>query len=468
MITSPDITSPDIVFPPPQASLPLQGGLQFKDAAPMIAGVVDNGVCPDDARVMVRLNEATKIVLDTMIPVGGMMIVNVTAQSGILILPAQMENVIEAHPTDPGTAVFGDKDITQSWYDVVNQSAYLDPDKSYDNPLQDLGLNGNPADPSDVRRVYFYPGLQPSNAVIQCTGAKRYLPVNNDEDYLIVQNIEALKLVILSIERNENSAPDEAEKYRKQAFELLQAEVKKHIFDPRNYMFRKAQYYQDMVTFATSTLGWTRAQIALDVQEALRMGKTDLTWGINQCERRIMERGTYKDTIVTIQAQVVGGIIYFPQTVGGVHAIDLNGSPIPIRSQYFQHLDNGPGGFPSHPMLIDQGDKLQPGFSAPRRRYKLIASCADGATITAVCKLRWVIKQPEDMMTIKNYEAIRLMMIAKSLEEKEDWKNAQVNQQQAFEILDKELETYLAGIRHTVHVQMHGFGLGDVGSYWTL
>ena len=468
MITPAGIPSTNIVFPPPTDFLPLPGGLQFKDAAPMISGVVDNGVCPDDPRVIVRLNEATKIVLDYMIPVGGMIITNVTAQDGLLILPPQMENVIEAHPLAPDTTVFGDRDVTQSWYEVVNQSAYLDPDKSYDNPLTDLGLNGNPDDPSDVRRVYFYPGLQPLNAVVQCTGAKRYLPVTKDEDYLIVQNIEALKLIILSIERYENNAPDEGAKYRKEGLEMLQAEVKKHIFDPRNYMVRKANYYKDLVTFATSTLGWTRAQIALDVMEALRMGKADLTWGIQQCERRIMERATYKDTIVTIQAQVVGGIVYFPQSVGGVHAIDLNGRPIPIRSQYFQHLDNGPGGFPCHPMLIDEGDKLQPGFSAPRRRYKLIADCQNNATITAVCKLRWVVKQPEDMMVIKNYEAIRLMMIAKSLEEKEDWNNAQVNQKQAFEILEKELEAYLAGIRHTVHVQTDGFGLGDVGNYWTL
>ena len=40
-------------------------------------------------------------------------------------------------------------------------------------------------------------------------------------------------------------------------------------------------------------------------------------------------------------------------------------------------------------------------------------------TVTAVCKLRWVLKKPEDMMVIKNYEAIRLMMSAKMMEEAE-------------------------------------------------
>ena len=244
----------------------------------------------------------------------------------------------------------------------MNGSAYLDPASAMDNPLLDFGLNGNPDDPSDVRRMYYYPGLNPSNATVQATGAKRYLPLVHDEDYLIVQNIEALKCIILSIERYENNAPDEAQRYRQSGMELLQAEVKKHIFDPRNYMARKSNYSQDVVNFSQDTFGWMRAQLALDMIEALRMSKNDLTWTINQAERRLMERGIWKGTIVTIQGQVVGGILYMPRNVESVLALDLCGKPIPIRSQFFQSLENGPGGFPASNMLIDQGDKLQPGF----------------------------------------------------------------------------------------------------------
>lgn len=473
MILAPDAPdAADIIFPPPgiEGQLPLRGGLQFKDAAPMICGVVDNGVCFDDPRVLVRLNEATKIIMDYMIPVGGMATVNIIAQSRILILPPQLENVIEAHPLVPtdSTAAYGSKDTTQSWYEVVNNSTYLDPSSAMDNPLTDLGLNGNPDDPSDVRRVYFYPGLDPGNATVQVTGAKRYLPLTNDEDYLIVQNIEAIKCIILSIERYENNAIDDAQKYRQSGMEILQAEVKKHIFDPRNYMLRKHNYLKDIVDFRQGTLGWTRAQIALDMPEALRMSKRDLTWTIQQAERRLMERNIWKDTVVTIHGTVLGGILYMPTNVEGVLAVDLNGRPIPIRSQFFQHLDNGPGGFPCDHMLIDQGNKQQPGFAAPRRAYKLIADCSNGSNFTAVCKLRWVLKDPDDMMSIRNYEAIRLMVSAKTKEETpQTVQLAQLDQQAALDILDKELKNYLAGIRHTVHVQTYGFTMSDVGSYWS-
>lgn len=469
MIDIPDFT--DIVFPPAPVVI---GGLQFKDVAPMISGVVDNGVCADDPRVMVRLNEATKIILDAMIPVGG----NIAAQvipipefPRFFILPPQFENVIEARVVSPGDAkVYGDKDVKQSWYEIVstNGSAYLEPEQQMDNPLIDVGLVTNPNDPSDLRRVYFYPGLDPATATVQFQGARRYLPITNDEDYLIVQNVEALKCIILSIERYENNAVADAQQYRQTGLQMLEQEVKKHMMDPRNFAVRKAAYLQDIQTFAQNSLGWVRGQIALDLPQAMHTGKRDLTWHINQAERRVMERGIWKDCVTTIEATVVGGAIYMPLSVEAVLGINLNGHPIPIRSQFFQHLDNGPGCFPQHPMLIDQGNKLQPGFHMPRRKYKLVADCINGSTITMAVKIKWLLKKPEDMMTIKNYEVIRLMVSAKFLEEKEDWQNASINQQSAIDILDKELKAYLGGIRHTVHIQTEGFGLGDVGGYGNL
>jgi len=462
---------PDILdqIPGPAPTAPTLGGLQFKDAAPLICGVVDNGVCPSDPRVLIRLNEATKIILDHMIPVGGMAIANITAYSGLIVLPPEMENIIEAYPHDSSTRVRGDSDITQAWYEIVNSSVYLDPNQHHDNPMVDFGLWKAPWTGYEDKlvRVYAYPGLQPASAVVTCTGAKRYLPLTVEDDYLIVQNVEAIKLVILSIERFENNDPDSGKKYRQEAFEMLDAEVKKHIMDPRNYMRRKSAYQDDIANFTENTLGWVRANIALDIDMALRTGKIDLTWSINQMERRLMKPKIWKDCIVEVQANVVGGFVYFPLYVQSVLAADLGGSPIPIRSQFFEHLENGPGMFACNELLKDCGDEYFPQTRTTRRKYKLISNCCVSGCINTICKIRWVLKEPNDFMTIKNYEAIRLAMTAKFMEEKEDWKNAQVNMQEAFKLLDDELQEYLAGIRHTVHVQTMGFGLGDVGGYWS-
>jgi hypothetical protein len=464
MATAPQ---PPTLLAPVQPVIPYgTGGIQFRDAAPMICGVVDNGVCADDPRVLVRLNEATKLIMDNLIPVGGMMKVNLQAVDTWISLPPQLENCIEAVPA-PGTKVRGNSDIAQSWYEIVNQSTYVDPAFAQDNALIDQGLMPDVNDPSILRRVYEYPGLQPPNAIVTVTGVKRYVPIVSDGDYLIVQNIEAIKLMILSIERMENNAVDDAMKYRQSSLELLQAEVKKHMLDPRNYMRRKSAYQDDLVTFTENTLGYVRAQIALDIDEAMKTGKTDLTWSIQQIERRIMQRATYKDCVANFQAVVTGGIVYFPINVQTVLAVDLSGRPIPIRHRYFPFLDNGPGMNPCSDMLIDQGDEYFPGTKTTRRKYKLIANCSEGQCIQAVCKLRWHLKQPTDLMVIKNYEAIRLMMTAKFLEEKQQWQLAQANEQKAFDLMERELNEYLNGIRLTVHVQTDGFGLGDVGGYWT-
>ena len=187
--------------PVPDFQLPVPGGLTFGQAAPMISGVVDNGVPPDDPRVMIRLNEATKIILDNMIPVGGMTTADVAAVGTFLFLPPEMENVIEAYAVDPNTSAYGSSDITQGWYEIVNNSMYLDPTQHHDNPLVDHGLAPDPTDPTVLRRTYEYPGLAPDTAVVRVTGAKRFRPITNDQDYLIVQNIEAIKCIILSIER---------------------------------------------------------------------------------------------------------------------------------------------------------------------------------------------------------------------------------------------------------------------------
>lgn len=460
------MTIPDIpeALPTPAQVTPPPGGITFREAAPMLATVVDNGVCSDDPRVKIRLNEATKMVLDTMIPVGGMCRADVAAVNQVLVLPPEMENVYEAVPSDTAS-IRGDKDIKEGWYDMTNNSLYLDPAAAYDNPLIDAGLWSDPSSPDVLRRAYVYPGLEPSNAIVSVFGAKRYIPIERDEDFLIVQNIEALKLLILSIERNENSAPDEAMKYKQQAFELLQNEVKKHILDPRQFMRRKAAYDADMSSYPEDTLGWLRASLALDMDELLRQEKHALTWAINQSERRLMQRAIYKDTITQLQAVVVGGFVYFPIDVGAVLSINLNGCPIPIRGQFFQSLENGPGMFPQHPMLIDQGDELVSG--SVRRKYKLVANCTENQCLNAVCKMRWRYKKPGDIMVIKNYEAMRLMVLSIFREKKDQWKEAQTDQQTAFDIMDKELRDYLGGIKHTPQIQTYGFGLGDVGGYYT-
>jgi len=116
----------------------------------------------------------------------------------------------------------------------------------------------------------------------------------------------------------------------------------------------------------------------------------DVTFSLNMAEQRLMQRGTWKDCIQNYDATVVGGLVAFPLEVQTVLAVDVNGHPIPIRSEFFEYLDNGPGMFASHQMLVDQGDQT---FVDGRRRvYKLVPNITPTEVITAICKLRWLEK----------------------------------------------------------------------------
>jgi hypothetical protein len=438
-------------------------GIQFQDAASILATVTDNGIDPADPRVMIRVNDATKIILDTIRPVGSMITVQFAAMGTTLLLPKEMENAVDVQVVTG--KVRNQSDITQGFYSLINNSDYVDPSLAMDNPLVDQGLVADPADITGktLRRQYDYPGLTP-NSVVQVTGDRRYVPITQTTDTLIVQNIEALKLIILSIERNENNAPQEAMAYRQQGFELLQAEVKKHLLDPNNMMKRKSKYEDDLVNFPFGSMAWTRARIALEVPNAMQQGKQQLTRILEMAEWRLMEKGMWRGTLKEYSAQVVGGYVYFPKDVFSILAVDLDGYPIDLRNQFSEFQENGPGMRSyCHPALVDKGEELFPASGNTRRKFLLHASGTTPSHINVIAKIRWIAKQPADQMTIKCYEALRLMSQGIVKERNEKWQEAVVDTQMAVQAANDDLTDYLRGMKFTPTVQTHGFSMQSGG-----
>lgn len=350
----------------------MAGGITYGVAKTPLARVVENGVCPDDARVMPRVNEATKACLDELIPVGGMATYDVVAVGTTLLLPKELENAIEVQVLN-GAAVRGQTDITQGFYDLINNFTYVDPSMVHDNPLVDLGLVAD-SDPTILRRKYDFPGLTP-NATVRVTGAKRFLPITGDDDYLIVQNLWALKLMIMAIERLENGNLNEWGTMHKASIDLLTAEVKKHQLDPRNSQRHRAAYEDDMVNYPEGSFGYVRARLADTVPGAYNQGKSDLTRLIEMAEQRLMDKGHWVGTLEQFRAHVYAGEILFPTRVKTVLAADLCGRPLDLRSLFYQYQENGPGmECLCSQMLIDQGEVYFKETGYRRRSYKLTGS----------------------------------------------------------------------------------------------
>lgn len=66
---------------------------------------------------------------------------------------------------------------------------------------------------------------------VDVLGKKRFIPVVNDEDYLLIGNLPALKDEVLSIVKMERNLFDEAKAYEASAISLLQAELDSYLGD---------------------------------------------------------------------------------------------------------------------------------------------------------------------------------------------------------------------------------------------
>jgi hypothetical protein len=368
----------------------MSGGLQFSSVKAVLAKVSDNGICEDDARVMARTNEATYACMTCedeagvpLVPVGCMMTVDVQAVDGFLLLPKELENAISVEVL--GTSEVNDStDVRQGWYQIVNPFTYVDPTMAHDNPLVDHFLVSDPNDSRILRRKYFYPGLKPTNAIVRVTGTKRYLPITNGSDFLLVQNIRALKLMILAIEKEENDVPELAERHRAEAVKSLRAEVKRHQLDPMNSVARKAGYDADLVNYAVGSYGHTRALLAHQLPGGLMMGKSELSRLLDFAEMRLMERGLFKGTIEEFEAIVTAGRIICPVRVEAILAADLCGCPLNVRSIFFKYQENGPGMDSCASILHDEGEIFFKSNGQRRRMYRLGGTCtAASETVTA-------------------------------------------------------------------------------------
>ncbi len=432
--------------------------LTFAASEDVLRMVTDNGVAKGDPRTMQRTNEATELILkarhpdthEPLIPVNAMMIAEIPVINEEFFLPPEMESIIHGEVIG-SDAVGGQTDVRQGFYNIVNGSTYLDPTMSYDNPFVDLFLEVQ-NNTGVLQRKYSYPGF--TAGTIRVVGPKAYVPITNTADYLIVQNLAALKKMILSIEYGENNQGDEALKYYNWSIRIIADEIKKFQMDPRWAMKRKGDYERDLRTFAPGSAGWMRARLALTVPGALMMGKEDLLRLQDDAQLRMMEAGVFRGCIEEFNMQITDGHLYFPARVESVLAARLHGETMDIRSLFFKYLENGPGiwDWSCGGRLEDEGDRFFPKSNSYRRTYRAHVGDA-GSEITCACKLRWTPKEPGEQLVIRNFEANRVMATAILLEKQEKWNEAQAAIETVtgkMGILQKELGQYLAGIKHTM------------------
>lgn len=452
----------------------MAGGITFGAAKDSLRLVVANGVGITSPRIMPATNSAIfelMIATDpytnaTLITKDGMATYDVmTDADGFLLLPKQLENSYAAFILTDEDTVNGQKDVKQGWIDCVNPFTYIDPSMAHDNPLVDYFLVPDPDDNTILRRKYRYPGIS-GIATVRITGKKAFLKITQDTDFLLIQNVPAIELMIQGRERRDNFDPN-WKQLKDAAILMLADEAKAHQMDPRRFMTRKAGYEADLVNFQQGSKAWTRARLALEMPGGLLVGKEEFARIIDRAQLRMMEKGIWKGCLEEFDATITDGHVYFPARVQSVLAADLCGVPIDIRSIFYKYLENGPGDWDDTcgGRFEDEGEDFFPNSGLRRRKYRARIG-TNGQKILAVCKLRWEVKEPEEQLTIVNLEANRAMVSCILLEQAEKWGEAGNAREEVLGkngILQSELGEYLAGIKHTVPFITNGYGMGDIG-----
>lgn len=404
------------------------------EAKNVLCRAVDNGVPPDDPRVVDRINEATERLMAGGHWVGMTQELTICTVAQCFTLPRQIESVQEVFILDQSL------DVTSGWYSIENPSTYVDPDVLNDIVLIDRGeypalfdictpgllmvysdyaeasgdqirifgldqggneiftqQNGTYApgelvelsqigtntvntfskitniqkpatngpvrvyevDPTGGTNNIMLAVLDPSERVpsyrryfcadipvvpaggppvrIRVTGKRRFLPVVQDTDFMILANLGALRLEMMAIEREDGNDFQGSGEFHKRALDLLQAEAKTYQMDPSRVSYRKAQCLVDERSYDHRQLGHIRARLALENPQFLKVGLRTITRAINTAQERLISQGYWKDTVIYLTLKILGqGYVVPPPNVESMVVTLLDGYALTMRNRWFE------------------------------------------------------------------------------------------------------------------------------------
>ena len=191
------------------------------------------------------------------------------------------------------------------------------------------------------RRYYCsdIPIVDPSDPPVRVrvTGKRRYLPVFNDTDFLILPNTGALRLEMLSLDREDGNDFQGSAEFHKRALDLLTAEARAYQMDPTRVSYRKAQCLEDEKSYDRSQLGYVRARLALENPQFLRVGLRTITRAINTSQERLISQGYWKNTVIYLTLKILGdGYIVPPPNIESVVVTLIEGFPLTMRNRWFE------------------------------------------------------------------------------------------------------------------------------------
>lgn len=418
--------------------------LQAKSA---LSNFVDNGVCPTDSRVVDKINEAQRRLHSERAWLGVNARFSVSVVSGQFTLPSATGNISTPSGFGLESASRVTSTTAQAGFLTNSVQAFLT------DTTDILPLNFVPT--SADFRTYAIQGNAPER--VEITGKLNYVTAVTDTDLLVIDDVDALKLMILALHREENNQLEAAQALEAKALQRLTTKTDRSIEAARrvNYQTRKANTIPN-------SLGDFRSKLALDLADGLRVSDPELVDLINSAEEALFARGCWYGAVESYKVGVTNtNEILLPTVIGTVLGITMGNTPVSVFDRRYDFHENGPGyqqkNGGGYEALVDRGEVFV--NNEWKRRY-FIRSSIGVECVNVLAKKRWIAKYRDaERMDIRNYPAVKTMVM--SLKETEPEK-AMFYENKAIALLQKELSEMRGSARSTFQVQAPAFAAGEI------
>lgn len=175
----------------------------------------------------------------------------------------------------------------------------------------------------------------PYPTAVDVMGKITYKDAVNQTDSMIIDDLDALKLMVLAIWRENNNAPDLAADLINKAIEHLTTKTQLSVETAKS-----ALWMNQLQTATPGTRGYARVKAALSINGGDRRDDARIAMLVDDAEKRLMSR---LSMVASYLFKAVGGYITFPREIERILRIDINNCPMTLNSQTYEFLGYGTG-----------------------------------------------------------------------------------------------------------------------------
>jgi len=435
--------------------------ITLAEAKAALSTYVDNGVYPTDDRVISRINEAQRRLYAVRTWLGVLAKFSLPLVNGVFTLPDYTGNITTV-------SGFGLSTIIRATSTTLPNGFLTNTEQAFLSNSETLLRVGKPITSSNYRS-YQVSGVSTLPQSVEVTGKLNFIPVASNTDLLVIQDLDALRLMLLALWREQNGQLDLAQAFEQKAIERLSL-----VLDETLEGARRLNYQSLITTTTEGTMGWMRARMALDLKDGLHTDDSALFHLIDKAEEYLLTRGSWYGSIRQFDIEVPeSGEMYLPHDVESILFCSFNSERVNLFAREYDFHENGPGfrttANTNGLLVVDRGedavfDETTGTILAKRKIFvNRPTNPQDPCILTVLSSIRWSAKtQDSDPMVVGNYPAMLEMVTAFMQADKPDFYS--FHEQKAIQLLRDELQQKRGGNRLTMQVQGTAWGMGEINN----